>query len=313
MKKIRTAVVGTGYLGKFHAQKYALLPQAELVAVCDTDPLIAHQQAEIHQLKTFTNYRELIGQVDAVSIVVPTKLHYEVALFFLQHGVHVLVEKPISTTLQEADELIRVAKEQDLILQVGHIERFNPGFKSLEARVKTPQFIESTRLAPFKTRGADANVILDLMIHDLDLIQALMRQPIQSIKASGVSLITRDVDVAKVKVEFSDGRLAFLKAGRTNPNTQRELSVYQEDEHLHLDMQAKTLTRYQRNSANSSTEALIEEILIPNEDALYNELNAFLNAILGLEAVTVSGEDGFIALESALKITSLILASKIRS
>lgn len=304
MKKIKTAVVGVGYLGKFHAEKYASLPQSELVAVCDANPEQAARIAALHQVKALNDYRELVGQVEAISIASPTQLHYEIALFFLKHGIHVLVEKPISSTAEQAEELITVAKQAKLVLQVGHIERFNPCFKALQAQIKKPHCIEATRLAPFTLRGADVNVILDVMIHDIDLVLSIMQKPISKITTSGTSIITKDIDVAEACLEFDEGQLAFLKASRVNPTIQRELLLYQDHEYLHLNLAEKSLTR--TSKASDTLDLKIESYSIFKSDALYEELNAFLNAVAGVAPVVVSGEDGFNALKAALEITHLI-------
>lgn len=169
MKKIRTAVVGVGYLGRYHAEKYATLPHAELVAVCDIDPKRCYSKASELNVRPIINYQSLLGLVDAVSIVVPTPLHHKVGRFFLDNGVHTLLEKPIATSLEEADNLIAAAQKNNVILQIGHLERFNSAVKAIESQLSNSKFIESLRLAPFKLRGSDVNVVLDLMIHDIDI------------------------------------------------------------------------------------------------------------------------------------------------
>src|SRR5690625_3564876 len=183
--KIRTAVIGAGYLGRFHTQKYALLPCSELVAVVDLDPTIAHQVAEEYGITAFTDYRDLFGKIDAVSIVAPTHLHYEIAKDCLNEGIHILLEKPMTTTVAEADVLIELAKRYRLILQVGHLERFNATTIALQEVINLPRFIESHRLASFNLRGTDVSVILDLMIHDIDIILSVVNSSISDIHANG--------------------------------------------------------------------------------------------------------------------------------
>ncbi len=309
MKKLKTAVVGVGYLGKFHAEKYAQLPHSDLVAVCDADAAQAEAIATLYQVTPTTDYQSLVGQVEAVSIAAPTHLHHELALFFLQHGIHVLVEKPIATDSRQAAELVKTAQENKLILQVGHIERFNPCFKALQTQLEHPRFIEAIRLAPFKTRGTDVDVILDVMIHDLDLIHALVQKPIRHISAAGTSLITSSIDAAEVSLEFENDLIATLKASRVHDKIQREFNVYQEKNYLSLDLQSKTLSRYSKS--NSDPLALtVEKHSIENRDALKDQIEAFINAVLGLGPILASGAEGQQALETALRISALIHKSR---
>ena len=203
MKKIRAAVIGVGYLGKFHAEKFATLPQSELVAVCDIDYERCNKIAKEFNTEAVADYELLIGKVDAVSIVVPTPRHHAVARFFLEHGVHVLVEKPIATTIEEADDLIACAKANKVKLQVGHLERFNNAVKAVEPSLSNPRFIESLRVAPFKLRGSDVNVVLDLMIHDIDIIQSIVKSEIKHITANGASVLSPYIDIANARLPSS--------------------------------------------------------------------------------------------------------------
>ncbi|MGD8796639.1 MAG: Gfo/Idh/MocA family oxidoreductase, partial [Thiohalophilus sp.] len=189
MTTLRTAVIGVGYLGKFHAQKYAQLPASQLIGVCDTSQEVAKTIAAEHGVDVYQDYHDLIGKVDAVSIVVPTQKHYEVAKVFLENGVHVLLEKPITSTLEQGQELVEIAERNDLTFQIGHLERFNPAVMALENVLVEPLFIESHRIAPFNPRGADVNVILDLMIHDIDIILDFVGSPVKAIHASGVPVL----------------------------------------------------------------------------------------------------------------------------
>ena len=196
MSKLKCAVIGAGYLGKFHAEKYAALPDCELVAVVDVNEEAAKSVADKHGARALSDYQTLLGQVDAVSIVVPTTLHHAVARDFLQAGAHVLVEKPIAVTVEEADDLIRIAHENNRILQVGHLERFNPAVRGLENLEEKPLFIESHRLSPFNPRANDVSVVLDLMIHDIDIILALVDSEIDHVDASGTAVLTQGTDIA---------------------------------------------------------------------------------------------------------------------
>ena len=197
-----------GYLGRYHAQKYAQLTDANLVAVCDHDLERAHEIAEECHTQALTDYRELIGKVDAVSIATPTPLHYEIGLLFLSHGVHVLMEKPICNTTEQADELIDAASKKNVILQTGHLERFNNAVTAVRPYLTQPRFIESSRMAPFKLRGTDVNVILDLMIHDIDLIQSMVDASIQNIDASGAKVLSDSIDIANARIRFDNGCVA---------------------------------------------------------------------------------------------------------
>jgi len=299
-KKINTGVIGVGYLGRFHAQKYAQLPNSNLVGVVDFDFERAKSVAAECQSKAFKTYEELIDLVDAVSIVTPTPLHYEVAKFFLARGKHVLIEKPITVKIEEARELIELAKKNEVLLQVGHLERFNNALKIAAPLIKKPWFIEATRLAPFKTRGSDVSVILDLMIHDLDLIFSLVKSPLKKISAQGNCMITNLIDIAKVHLEFENGCCAFLTASRVCNKTERRLEVFQNDAVLNLDLDQKTLEIQSNNNHELKT--------TDKGDALLDEISAFLNSILKNKSVVVSGEDGLRALEVAVEIEKRIMA-----
>lgn len=297
-KKINTGVIGVGYLGRFHAQKYAQLPNSNLVGVVDFDLERAKTVAAECQSAAFKTYEELSDLVDAVSIVTPTPLHYEVAQFFLARGKHVLIEKPITVKLEHARELIELAKKNKVLLQVGHLERFNNALKLAEPFIKSPWFIEATRLAPFKTRGSDVSVILDLMIHDLDLIFSLVKSPLKKISAQGNSLITNLIDIAKVHLEFENGCAANLTASRACNKTERRLEIFQNDATLNLNLDQKTLEIQSKNSHELKT--------IDKGDALLDEISAFLTSIQENKSAVVSGEDGLRALEVAVKIEELL-------
>ena len=223
MQTVRTAVIGVGYLGRFHAQKYATLPQSRLVAVVDADPAARDRVAAEVGCRAVADFREILGEVDAVSIATPTPAHYAIARECLERGVHVLVEKPVTETLDEARSLIEVAARTGRILQVGHLERFNPAIRALEGTLGTPRFVESHRLAPFKERGTDVNVVLDLMIHDIDLIQSLVRAPITSIDAVGTSVFSAGLDIANARIRYANGCVANTTASRISMKMERKL------------------------------------------------------------------------------------------
>jgi len=226
MSRLRTAVVGVGYLGNFHARKYAALTDVELTGVVDSDAARASEVAAACACTAFTDYRELIGQVDAVSVVVPTQYHHQVALDFLNAGVHVLIEKPITVTIEQADELIAVAEDKKLVLQVGHLERFNPVLMAAEEVLSAPLFVESVRIAPFKPRGTDVNVVLDLMIHDIDIIQYLVKSKVARIDAIGAPVFTAEEDIANARIAFENGCVANVTASRISLKSERKMRIF---------------------------------------------------------------------------------------
>lgn len=310
---IRTAVVGVGYLGRFHAQKYALLPESELVAVADVDQEAASRVAAEVGTEAVSDFRELFGRVDAVSIVVPTQLHYEVARVFLEKGIHVLVEKPITATVAQADELVALARRQGKVLQVGHLERFNAAILALDSVLQAPLFIESHRLAPFNPRGADVNVVLDLMIHDLDIIQNLVRSPVAAIDADGVSVLTEEIDIANARIKFENGCVANVTASRVSVKPQRKMRVFQHDAYIGVDFQNRTLSIHRKGDTEmfpGIPEITSEETAFDNNDAIRAEIEAFLGAIANGTPPVVSGEDGRQALETAVRITELVSRSR---
>lgn len=313
MKKLRTAVVGVGYLGRFHAQKYAALPNAELIAVVDASAETAQRVADELNTQALTDYRQLFGQVDAVSIVVPTQLHHAVAKDFLAQGVHVLLEKPMTVTVAEADELITLAKQNKLVLQIGHLERFNSAVMALEKVLDRPQFIESHRLAPFKPRGADVNVVLDLMIHDIDIIQNLVRSPIAKIDANGVAVLTQEIDIANARITFENGCVANVTASRVSMKPQRKMRIFQPDAYISVDFQDKVLSVHRKGSKEmfpGIPEITSEESIFENSDAIRAEIEAFLTAIEQGTPPPVTGEDGRDALKTAIWITELLTGEK---
>jgi predicted dehydrogenase len=309
MHKINTAIVGAGYLGRYHAEKLATLTQSRLVAVCDADFERCREIAEKHSVQAISDYKALIGQVDAVNIAVPTHLHYSVGKFFLENGVHVLLEKPIATTLEQANELIAIAKHNHVLLQIGHLERFNSVVKALNPILKNPLFIESVRLAPFKLRGSDVNVICDVMIHDIDIIQSLVKSKIKHIHANGAPVLSSDIDIANARLEFENGCVANVSASRVSLKTERKLRIFQHDCYIGLDLDQKKMSIHRKGPGELFTglsEIVSENHHLESSDALKDEIAAFLNAIIEEKPVVVSGEDGKQALETALEITHKI-------
>lgn len=306
---VRTAVVGVGYLGRFHAQKYARSPRSALVAVVDADAQAAARVGAELGVPGFTDYRELFGKVDAVSLVVPTPMHHSIGCALLDAGIHVLVEKPIATTLQEAQALVDTASARGRILQVGHLERFNPAIVAAADRLKAPRFVESHRLAPFKQRGTDVSVVLDLMIHDIDLIQDLVGTPIESIDAVGASVFSREIDIVNARLRFQGGCVANTTASRISLKQERKIRIFQDDAYLSVDMQQKILTVIRKKDAapvDSPAQVSIEEESFDQGDALQAEIEAFLRSVLEGTPPLVSGEDGLRALQTALRITEMV-------
>jgi predicted dehydrogenase len=304
-EKIRTAVVGVGYLGQFHAEKYALLDNSELVAVVDVDRDRAAQVAEKVGARSCYDFREILGEVDAVSIVVPTQSHYAVAKAFLEHGVHVLLEKPITNTLAEADELIRIAAATNTVFQVGHLERFNPVVNALDGIVSKPGFIESIRIAPFKPRGTDVNVVLDLMIHDIDIIQNIVGAKVEQINSIGTPVFTEEEDIANARIQFANGCIANVTASRISLKSERKMRIFQPDAYISVDFQNKTFAVFRKGGGEmfpGVPNITKEEHSFGQTDALKNEIEAFLDSVATGKPPLVSGEDGRQALETALKI-----------
>jgi len=306
--KLRVGVVGIGYLGKFHAQKYSLIPEADLIGLADVVPPKAEEWAEKLRTAAFSSHRDLLGKVDAVSVVVPTDRHYAVARDFLEAGCDVLVEKPVTATIQEADELIALARRRGRILQVGHLERFNPAVLAAREKIRAPIFIESHRLTPFRGRGTEVDVVLDLMIHDLDIILSFVRSGVKQIHAVGIPVLTDKVDIANTRVEFEGGCVANITASRISFEDRRRIRVFQPDTYLTLDYASKEIALYHRTfSAESQRFQLsAEQIEVEPGDTLEMEIRAFVLACLSRTPPVVTGEDGRNALAVAMRISEQI-------
>ena len=308
MKKLKCAVIGTGYLGKFHAEKYASLPDCELVAVADINEAAAKEVAEKHGATALTDYQSLLGEIDAVSIVVPTTLHHKVSRDFLNAGTHVLVEKPITVTVAEADELIAIADQRNLILQVGHLERFNPAVLGLDKEEK-PLFIESHRLSPFNPRANDVSVVLDLMIHDIDIILALVDSEVERIDASGTAVLTQGTDIANARLLFKNGCVANVTASRISMKMERKMRMFRPSSYVSVDFQNRVLTQHRTGKKEmfpGILEIETEESVFESGDALLEEIKHFVNCIHTGNNPLVSGEAGKRALETAIAITRLL-------
>ncbi len=307
MKRIKTAVIGVGYLGKFHAEKYAALEQSELVAVVDNDADIASQIATQNNTLAVADYRELFGKVDAVSIVVPTDQHHRIARDCLENGLDVLVEKPMTVTLEEADDLIALARKNNRILQVGHLERFNAAVLGLKDVVKNPMFIEAHRLAPFKARGTEVDVILDIMIHDIDIILNIVDSPVTAIHAVGVPIISPEKnDIANVRLEFETGCIANVTASRISMKEMRKTRIFQPDAYISINFATQQADIFRRmpdaEEIDGMPQIMYDEINIEQGDALLSEISSFLDSVNKRCEPAVPGEAGRNALKVALEI-----------
>ncbi len=308
-KTIRAAVIGVGYLGKFHAEKYNTSDLSDLVAVCDSNENQGGEIAKNLNTKYVSDYKKLVEEVDVVTIASTTSSHFEIAKFFLENNIHVHVEKPMTTTSQEAQVLCDLAHKNKLKLQVGHVERFNPALVKAQENLKKPLFIECHRLAPFNLRGADVNVVLDLMIHDLDVILSLVKSPVKEIKATGTSVLTKQFDIANARVEFESGAVANITASRVSQMAQRKFRVFQNNQYLSIDFGSGEVQLF------TKTGDLVDEKKLPIEkqewnleksDALFVETESFLNSVINDKDCLVSGEDGLKALKLAENIIELI-------
>jgi predicted dehydrogenase len=314
MGKLRVAVIGVGYLGRFHAQKYAALGECELRALADPNRAAAGELARELGTLAVDDYRELLGKVDAVSVATPTALHFEVAGAFLGSGAHVLVEKPITETVEQAQQLIAAAQRAGRVLQVGHLERFNPAILAAEPHLRAPRFIECHRLAPFRERGTDVNVVLDLMIHDLDLVQSIVGSPIASIDAVGTPVFSSEIDIANARIRFANGCVTNATASRVSLKTERKLRVFRDDAYLSIDLHQKILTVIRKQPlapGDSRLPVSIDEQSFEAGDALRSEIEAFLASCRGERPVVVSGEDGMRALQTAITITAAVQAAAV--
>ena len=309
MKPLACAVIGTGYLGKFHAEKYAALEDCDLVAVVDSNPDAGRSVAEKNRTTPLTDYRELLGQVDAVSIVVPTSLHFSVARDFLASGAHVLVEKPITVTVEEADELIELARRMNRCLMVGHLERFNAALLGLDLINEKPLFIESHRLAPFNPRANDVSVVLDLMINDIDIILDIVDSEVERIDAKGVTVLTSDTDIANARLRFRNGCVANVTASRASLKVERKMRMFMPNRYVSVDFQNRVLAQYRKGDREmfpGVPEIVSEESVFESGDALLEEIKHFAACIREGREPLVSGSAGRRALSTATEITRLL-------
>ncbi len=314
MNKLKCAVIGVGYLGRFHAHKYQKLSQdqfhhVELIAVCDTDKNTCDRVAQELNVVAYYDYRDLCNYVDVVSIVTTTKHHYSIAQYCLKHGIHVLLEKPMTETVAQADELIWLAEQYQIKLQIGHLERFNAARIALIPYLNNPLFIESKRLAPFNVRGTDVNVIFDLMIHDIDIIQTIVNAPIVNIDAHGTKVLTSSFDVAIVHLTFANNTVANISASRVSHKVERVTYIYQQDSYIAVDYFQKKLSVFQKINSDiypGIANIQPEEHVFIDCDAILEEIKAFILCIINDTQPLVTAIDGRNALATAMNITAQI-------
>ncbi|MBO0858243.1 MAG: Gfo/Idh/MocA family oxidoreductase, partial [Chloracidobacterium sp.] len=295
MAKIKTAVVGVGHLGQAHARVHASLEQVELVAVCDVNETRGRDIAERHATRFVNDYRELLDQVEAVSVATPTVNHCEISCGFLEAGVHVLVEKPIARSLAEADQMIRLAESKNLVLQTGHIERFNPAFTALRRRIEGPMFFEAHRMGVFTPRSLDIDVVMDLMVHELDIIASLVQNDVVKIEAVGVPILTRKIDMANARLEFAGGCVANITASRVAGERLRKLRVFQPNEYYSLDyaeQQVVALKLIPPQAPSALPVISAESLSIEKREPLLAEIESFITAVQSRTAPEVDGADG---------------------
>jgi predicted dehydrogenase len=302
-KKIKIGVVGIGHLGNYHLQKYAKLENCKIVAVADTLIEQTRKAADIYQCAAFSDHRHMISQVEAVSIAVPTGEHHRVAKDFLAAGIDVLIEKPICSTLAQADELLELARNKKLILQVGFVERFNPAIMALEKVIEKPMFIEAHRLHPFFERGTDVDVILDLMIHDLDIILKYVASPLTNVEAVGIPVLSNKVDIANVRLSFASGCVANVTASRISAKTMQKIRFFGPEGYHSVDCQKREiLSLGKRKNDAGQVEIYQNNIEIGSHDPLEEEIRSFLDAVINRTRPVISGEDARKSLGLAIDI-----------
>jgi predicted dehydrogenase len=309
MDKVRVGVIGVGYLGKFHTEKYSRMDNVQLVGVVDSDRVLAAEVAARFDTRAFADYRDLFGHVDAVSIVVPTEDHFSVATECLNHDLDVLIEKPMTATLEQADDLIKIAESRKRVMQIGHLERFNPAVIALKDIVHNPLFIEAHRLSIFKDRSTDVSVVLDLMIHDIDIIMNLVKSEIKSIHAAGAPVICEHADIANVRLEFESGCVANVTASRISTKNQRKIRLFQKDAYVSVDFTTRDITIIRRDEscAGDLIPGMdIRQHSFSEADALEDELASYIQAVNTRQTPVVSGNAGRQALGVALSITDQI-------
>jgi predicted dehydrogenase len=311
MNKLKTAVIGTGHLGKFHARVLNLLNSSDFKFVVDVDEEKGKEVANKYNTDYVKNYKDIVNNVDAVTIATPTVYHFEIAKFFIENKKHVLIEKPITVEVEHANKLIKLAKENNVKLQVGHIERFNRAYSSLKENLKKPDFIKTFRLSPFTGRSVDIDVILDLMIHDVDLVFALEKSEVKGITVKGTKVLSQKTDIAFAVIEFASGSVAELNVSRVSAERERSIRVYDTGNNCYFsaDLNKRELNKF----SYKNKELQKEQIQVEDRDQLEAEIGSFLNAILQDKQVEVTGEDGLKALTYTKIISDMAATGKCRT
>jgi predicted dehydrogenase len=305
-KRIKVAVVGIGHFGVEHARVYSACEGVDLVGLCDVDVIAGRKAADRFCVDLVPDYRDLIGRVDAISLAVPTILHQQIACEFMEAGVSILVEKPISATLGQADQMIELARDRGVVLQVGHLERFNPAVSAARAVATTPRFFEAHRLSIFTSRSLDIDVVMDLMIHDIDIVLSLVRSPVSEVRAAGVPVITPRIDIANARIEFEDGCIANLTASRVSGERVRKIRFFQPAQYVSIDYSAQEAATVSVQPAGTGQPVFTSSLLpVERAEPLHLEILAFLRALRG-DQVEVSGAEGRAALALALAVTGKI-------
>ena len=307
MTALRAGVIGVGHLGQHHARHYATLPGVTLAGVYDASPDRAKLIAERHGVQAWTNLGEVLTQVDLVSVAAPISAHFAAAKACLEAGKHVLVEKPIAVTSAEAHELVELAARRGCLLQVGHSERFNPIMQRMRASIERPAFIEGHRLSAFGERGTDVDVVLDLMIHDLDLVLSFQPGPVEEVRAAGVPVLSSNIDIANARIAFASGCVANLTASRVSTNKMRRLRFFQRDRYVSIDFQSRQAMVSRRVQGTGPRPTIdVETFQAGDEEPLRLELESFIHAVATGSRPVVSGEDGEAALNLAGRVLDAI-------
>lgn len=304
---MKVGVIGVGHLGQHHARIYANLPETVLAGVVDLDPAQAKKIATRQGVPCFSTYADLLQQVQAVSVAVPTSAHHSVVKDCLEAGVHVLVEKPIAVTLEEAQELVDCAKHHNLLLQVGHSERFNPIMLAIRPYITSPGFIECHRLSPFGERGTDVDVVLDLMIHDLDMILSFSPGSVEEVRAAGVPVLSSNIDIANARIQFTSGCVANLTSSRVSMTRMRKIRIFQRESYISADYQSREGVIFRREMSSGKKPSIqAEQVQGGDEEPLQLQLESFLHAIKTKTPPQVSGADGMAALDLAHQVLNSI-------
>ncbi len=308
--KVRVAVVGVGHLGRYHVEKYLSMPSVDLVGIVDSDTGRLNDMSRQYNVKSYKHHKDLMGKVDAITLSVPTETHFLIARDFLSKGIHILIEKPITYRVQDADDLLRIAHDNNVLLQVGLVERFNPAVIKMESLVQSPLFIESHRMNLFTVRGTDVDVVLDLMIHDIDIILHMVQSEIKDIQAVGMRVITDYTDIANARITFENGVVANLTASRVSGKVLRKIRVFQQDAYISADCGKRRLTLIRHDHENKDASGfpclITDQMDFKNSDPLADEVKAFIESVQNYSQPVVSGQDGRRALEVALSIIDQI-------